>query len=306
MRRHARHILTTVSIALTGLLASCEKEVNINLKPGETQVVVQGQIETGAPPFVILNTSIGFFSKVDLGTYEKSFVHDAVVTVSDGVKTVTLKEYSFDTGGSFHFYIYSLDTTGFNPANIILGENGKTYTLSVTAGGKTYTGITGIPAPKPLDSVWFGEPLFAGNNTSDSARQLFVNYDDPDTLGDCVRYFTQRDNKGFFPSGIFNDEIVNGKMVNNIGLEAGYDQTNTEDVRRDSLIYFFPGETVTLRWCSVDKAVYQFYNTLQFARNSAGNPFSAPINPITNMRNGALGVWAGYGVYERVLVVPSN
>ncbi|MBX2905975.1 MAG: DUF4249 domain-containing protein [Taibaiella sp.] len=304
MQKHARTLLIMLT-SFTTLMISCEKEVHINLKSSDPQVVVQGQIETGAPPYVILTSTIGFFSKVDLSTYEKSFIHDAVVTVSDGTKTVTLKEYTFDTGASFRFSLYTLDTTNFNPANFLFGENNKTYTLSITHGGRTYTGVTKIPTPQGIDSMWFDEPLFAGNKTPDSALQLFVNYKDPDTPGDNVRYFTQRGNDIFYPSEIFNDEVVNGKQVNKIGLVAGYEETSDKaDRNRDSLIYFFPGESVTLKWCAVDKGVYTFFNTLQFARNSVGNPFASPINPTTNMRNGALGVWAGYGVYERTAVVP--
>lgn len=286
-------------------MLSCEKEVNINLKSSDPQVVVQGQIETGQPPFVVLTSTLGFFSKVDLSTYEKSFIHNAVVTVSDGAKTVTLKEYTFDTGASFRFSVYSLDTTSLTPANIIFGENNKTYTLTITHEGKTYTGVTTIPTPQGFDSMWFDEPLFVTDKTADSARQLFVNYKDPDTLGDYVRYFTRRGNDLFYPSEIFSDEVVNGKQVNKIGLIAGYEQTTgVEGQGRDSLLYFFPGETVTLKWCAVDKGVYNFFNTLLFARNSVGNPFASPINPTTNMKDGALGVWAGYGVYERTMTVP--
>ena len=289
------------------MILSCEKEVNINLKSSDPQVVVQGQIETGQPPFVVLTSTLGFFSKVDLSTYQNSFIHNAVVTVSDGTKTATLKEYTFDTGASFKFSIYSLDTTNLSPANIIFGENNKTYTLTITHEGKTYTGVTTIPTPQGFDSMWFAEPLFASENTLDSALQLFVNYKDPDTMGDYVRYFTRRGNELFYPSEIFSDEVVNGKQVNKIGLIAGYEQmSGAADRNRDSLLYFFPGETVTLKWCAVDKGVYQFFNTLQFARSAVGNPFSAPINPTTNMKNGALGVWAGYGVYERTMTVPNK
>jgi hypothetical protein len=151
--------------------------------------------------------------------------------------------------------------------------------------------------------MWFAEPLFAGNNTPDSALQLFVNYKDPDSAGDYVRAYTSRNNQPFYYSSNFSDEVVNGKTINNIGLSAGYE--NTANVtNRDSLIYFFPGETVTLKWCAVDKAVYTFWNTLDFAKGSVGNPFSSPINPTTNLSNGALGVWAGYGVYMRTKTVP--
>jgi hypothetical protein len=307
MNRQYSHtrILSILFIAIFSMtLFSCEKEISINLQSSAAKVVVQGSIETGGVPLVILNSSIGFFSKVDLGTLQNSFIHGAIVTVSDGTKTIKLKEYTFDTSTSFRFSVYTVDTTNFSLDNIILGEVNKTYTLSITYEGQTYTGVTKIPNPQGVDSMWFAEPQFAGSTTPDSALQLFVSYSDPDTLGDYVRYFTQRNNDQEYPSDIFSDEIINGKKLSSIGLVAGDQNNANANVSRDSLIYFFPGETVTLKWNAIDKGVYKFYNSLQFAKNAVGNPFSSPINPITNMKNGALGVWAGYGVYSKTMVVP--
>jgi hypothetical protein len=289
-----------LAILAISLFTSCEKEVHINLQNAAPQVVVQGSIETGGVPYVILTSSLGFFSTVDLGTLEKSFIHGADVRVSDGSRSIKLMEYTFDTGTTFKFNIYSVDTS--NLANIMLGETGKFYTLTVVYDGRTYTSVTKIPTPQGIDSAWFDTPQFMGSKTPDSAKQLFVNYTDPDTPGDNVRYFTSRQGDLFYPSGTFSDEIVNGKTINKIGLVAGYQGNGS--TAGDSLIYFFKGETVTLKWCAIDKGVYQFYNSLDFAKSAVGNPFSSPINPISNIKNGALGVWAGYGVYSVTLTVP--
>lgn len=282
------------------LLVSCEKEVNIKLESSAPRVVVQGSIETNQPPVVVLTSTMGFFSRVDLSTLQNSFLHNAVIKVNDGSRSVTLKEYTIDSG-SFKFSVYTVDTSSLS--NIMFGENGKIYTLTIDLDGKTYKSSTKIPNPQGFDTMWFAEPLFAGDNTPDSALQLFVNYKDPDTTGDYVRAFTSRNNEPFYYSSNFSDEVVNGKTINNIGMAAGYENTNGTR-NRDSLIYFFPGETVTLKWCAVDRGVYNFWNTLDFAKGAVGNPFSSPINPTTNLTNGALGVWAGYGVYMRTAKVP--
>ncbi len=138
-------------IAMIGLI-SCEKEVNISLSDGESQLVVNGQIELDQPPYVILTRSIGYFSKVDLQTLQASFIHDADVRVSNGVRSIKLREYSLDTGGSAKFYFYSLDTADLLNRSFI-GEAEKFYTLTVNAGGKQYTSTTKIPTPRPVDSM---------------------------------------------------------------------------------------------------------------------------------------------------------
>ncbi len=281
------------------LLSSCQKEVHLNLESEPTRLVVQGEIENGKPPFVVLTSTIGFFSTINLTTLQDIFIHGAKVTVSDGVSTIELLEYTIDTAGSSKYYVYSVDTV--NLSGILLGELNKYYTLSIDYLGKHYTSVTKIPYPKGLDTMWFGEPIFKGPGTPNNALELFGNYTDPDTLGNYVRYFTRRNNDVYYPGGIFSDEIVNGKRVTNVDLFAGFnDSTN---VKQDSVIYFYPGDSVAVKWCEIDKPVYDFWNTYQFSVQSGGNPFASPINIKSNISNGALGVWAGYGTLYSYLVV---
>ena len=289
-----------VFVCIVMICASCQKEIHINLKGVPPTLVVQGQIETGQPPFVGLTTSFGYFSQVDLSTLQGLFVHGATVQVSNGSKTVTLKEYSFDTTGGNKFYIYTIDTT--NVANLMLGETGKFYTLTIAYNGQTFSAMTKIPNPTPVDTAWFGPPLFSDNKTPKAAQQLFVNYTDPDTPGNYVRYFTKRNSGQYYGIGVFTDAVINGQTVTQIGLVAGY--TDSTNVNGDSLRYFYPGDSVSLQWSTIDKGVYTFWNTYAFAQQSLGNPFSTPINITSNISNGALGVWAGYGNSFTYIVVP--
>lgn len=306
--KHAYNTLIKYKYAIVAIffmagISSCQKEVHINLDSAPPKVVVEGAIESGLPPYVVLTSTIGFFSNVDLSTLQNSFLHDAHVTVSDGNQTITLKEYALDTGVNNKFYVYSIA-----PGDTMVGQLTKTYTLSITYNGTTYTATTTIPNPKSVDSMWFDEPEFKRDKTPATAKELFVNYTDPDTIGDYVRCFTKRTGQQmYYPSAVFSDEIVNGKLISKISILAGYpeDAATSDNVNRDSLIYFFPGDTVTLKWSFIDKAVYKFWNSVEFAKSSVGNPFSSPINPITNISNGGLGVWAGYGNTFRTLIVPN-
>ncbi len=286
-------------IVFAFLLASCEKEVHINLAGSPPKVVVNGSIETGFPPYIFFTSTIGFFSTVDLATLQNSFLHGATMTVSDGSTTVTLKEYSLDTGVN-RISFYSVDTA--NLGNLMLGQVGKMYTLTILYNGTTYTAVTKIPNPKGIDTLWFDVPVFQNSKTPDSAKQLFANYTDPDTPGNYVRYFTRRNHESFYQSGIFSDEVVNGKRISNIGLYAGYDNTN--NANGDSLRYFYPGDSVVVKWCEIDKGVYTFWNTYDYANNALGNPFASPINVTSNVSNGALGVWAGYGSIYYTIALP--
>lgn len=289
-----------VVLLIISTLLSCEKEVNIDIKSGKTQLVVEGAIETGAPPYVFLTNSIGYFSTVDLNTLQNSFIHDAEVYVSDGIKTVRLVEQSLDTGGTgIKFFFYTVKTP---LAPEMIGEVEKTYKLTIKYNGETYEATTKIPNPTPLDSVVSVVPPFTPKDNPD-VRQLKVYFKDPDSLGNHVRYFTQRKNEPFYPGlapSVYSDEIINGTQFQAIfplgempGTTVGF----------DSLGFAYPGDTVLLKWCAIDKSVYDFYSTFEYAINSLGNPFASPTRMSSNISNKAIGVWAGYGaIYTEVVI----
>src|SRR4051812_28616217 len=74
-------------------LPSCQKEIQVSLPPPIPKIVVEGKIEPGALPYVTLTRNMPYFGPTDINSIQNSFIHDAVVTVSDGTNTVTLNEY---------------------------------------------------------------------------------------------------------------------------------------------------------------------------------------------------------------------
>lgn len=282
---------------------SCEKEVSINLDTGESKLVIEGQIENGGLPVVVITKSIGYFSRIDLATLENAFVHGAMVEVSDGSQTIKLREYALDTGiaGTIKFFLYTVDTADPNALSF-RGVFEKEYKLRVQYDGKIYESVTKIPNVRPVDSVWFRKP--SGEPKIETAMLMFVKFKDPDTPGNYLRYFTSRNNDLFLPSfnSVFEDDIVNSTTIDSLLLSAGYNRTKEPNF--DSLGLFFRGDTVRLRWCAIDRGVYDFFRTYEYATGTVGNPFAAPVNVMSNIRGGALGVWAGYGSSYTTRIIP--
>ncbi|NNF02092.1 MAG: DUF4249 family protein [Bacteroidia bacterium] len=82
-------------------------------------------------------------------------------------------------------------------------------------------------------------------------------------------------------------------------LERG--QSSADEIDFDTYGYFWRGDTVTLRWMNIDKAHYDFWNTLE---NDAGdNPFSSPVQIKSNIQGG-LGVWGGYNNTFGTIIIP--
>jgi len=297
-----RHFLFLPVIACVLLLFSCEKEVKFDLGPSAEKVVVEGTIETDLPPLVVLTKSFGFFARIDLQTLNNAFLHDARITVSDGTQSFVLREYQIDNNGT-PVYFYSVDSSDIN-ALLFRGRAGKTYRLKIDYNGKTYESVTSIPYPKALDSIWAEAPK-PGEipEKYPNSMLLFARYTDPDTLGNRVRYFTKVNSGPFLAPyySVNDDAIINGSKIT-IQLAAGFDRMDTID--RETFGYFYKGDTVVLKWSAIDKGVFDFWRTLEFSYAANGNPFASPVDISTNISNGALGVWAGYGNTFDTLVIP--
>ena len=47
------------------LFTSCQEEISLELNQARDKLVVEGSIEPGFPPYVILTKNQGYFSKID-------------------------------------------------------------------------------------------------------------------------------------------------------------------------------------------------------------------------------------------------
>lgn len=276
-------------------MASCEKEVSLDLGQGEPRLVVEGLIETGLPPVVILTQSFGFLEPIDPATLAENLVQGAVVTVSNGMETITLSE---GVGGAFAG-IYTVDTLAGSP--YFVGEEGRFYDLRIEWNGEIYEARTKIPYSVPIDSLYAQRPYFPPQDDP-NARSLGIRFKDPDTLGNYWRYFTRLNQGPLLPgsNSVISDEYSNGTEIQSL-IPIGVERGSSSGL--DSAIYAQIGDTVLLKWAAIDRATYDFWNTYEFSLATVGSPFAAPIQVKTNLSNGALGIWAGYGTRYGTLVI---
>lgn len=278
-------------IIISFCLVACEKDITLDLDQHQEKIVVEGYIEQDLPPVVLLSHDASLYAPVDNAALASYYIKDAVVTMSDGQNTYPLNAVTL---GGFVTY-----TNLF-----VRGAIGKRYTLSIKANGQTLTAFTSIPNVVKLDSLHF-EPL---NDTSQFGV-LRCHLSDPDTPGNYYRFFTKRLGKtkgldtnyviGF--NTIYNDQIVNGKSFDfNIrrGSSGPEDATEPKGERRG---LYKRGDTIVLKWCSIDKAHFNFWRSLQINQSNNGNPFASPITIQSNI-SGGLGVWGGYAAFYDTLI----
>ena len=310
------------------VLFSCRKEISLDFPPVPEKIVVQGSIEPGFPPYVILTRNQGYFETIDSSTYNNLFISDAEITVFklDGNETIDSIELSYeliDTIPVFTNLDFTIDWTNFS-------QEGFRYNLEINWNENLVTSSTTIPHSIALDSIWIEET----ENTQDWKYKCEINarYTDPDTIGNNILFRSKRvehwkTDTVTTPPTLTNekdnslllvdcgpDVLINGESFETYfprpneegGFPSGSYKTfkykkyeDTTTIGQDSIL--IPHDVVLIKFCQVDLAAMKFWRGVVRNSTSGGNPFSEPMNLATNI-NGGLGSWTGYGA--RYYLVP--
>lgn len=296
------------------IFTSCEKEIDLNIETNPNEIIVEGHIENGIPPFVILTKSISLYDNININNLSNFFVSGARIVVSTATDSVELVEYNstiiqslpdslvIAVAAQFGIQISSADEfpdisiyTVPLDAAVYVGEIGKTYSLRIEVNDQVLTSSTTIPAPVFFDSLWIEphpNPAFA-----DSFFQLYGWLKDPPTLGNYYRYFTKVDNEPFLISrqSVFDDNFFNGKAFEIFIPKGKPIGSNSADFDFDTDGYWDIQDSVcTVKLSMIDKPHYDFWRTLEANRSSQGNPFGSFVIVKSNIKGGK-GIWGGYG-----------
>lgn len=292
-----------VWVILLAFFSACEVEFtpeDINLDP---EYVVEGYIELGEqalPPYVILTQSKPFFSSLPVNELENLFVHHAEVMITTGAQNVKLTEFclndlplavrqlaadrlGFDLDSlKINFCVY-IDLNGQ-----IHAESGKVYALDIRHNGKSIHAETSIPEYVALDSIWWrnapGKPV-------DTLLQLLTRIKDPAGKKNFYRYSCSINGSAFMTpfSSVNDDVLIDGKE-----FEFRLIRPNLpgEDFDQSNFGLFHTGDSIAIKWSTIDEAHFNFWNTLEFNKGNQG-PFSSYTTIDSNIKGG-LGIWGSY------------
>ncbi|MDP4268133.1 MAG: DUF4249 domain-containing protein [Bacteroidota bacterium] len=313
--------LLTLTFSLFVLFSSCEKNINLDLPAPEDKIVIEGTIEPHLPPIIMVSHNTPYFASVDINTYKNLFIHNADVRVN-GVKLTEInltqindsinniaKYLGFSPDSlrnaiknfigitlydltSLNFYIYTTADTS------VWGKAGKTYNLQVNVPGKaTVSSVTTIPTPLKPDSIWF-----VADDKHPGEGYMWLQISDPANEDNYYRMFTLRLNKDkwFIPNipSIINDKLFNGKTIS-AQIRRGEKSNST--ISGLDFGRFAKGDTVIVKFSTIDHQTYEFWNSAETDIRSNGSPFSTPSNIRSNITNG-LGIWSGYGSYYKIVI----
>ena len=317
------------------ILFSCQEEITLDLPKADDKLVIEGSIENGFPPYVIITKNGGYFDPINSETFNNLFVDDIESVEiwyndNDGVKldSVILEQITFfDSLPPIYTdinYLTSLDENGVPSSQYDFSKSGRTYYLEIKWNDQIITSSTTIPEVTPLDCLWVEK---SENNKEEYEYDIRGLYSDPADQDNYiivkskrVQHFEYKDSleclAANIPDGSLkiidagSDILINGESFetyfprpNDNGFPTGnYNSYHTE-ICDDGDTLVFKEDIVLIKYCQIDEPSLKFWRGLIRQVGTNGNPFAEPMNLVSNINNG-LGVFTGYGsVYYKVPII---
>src|ERR1700743_1655106 len=174
------------------LATSCKKVIDLDLRNQTGELVIEGNFTNAIETQVVkLSRNVPFTSNNNYPAVTRAYVtmdnhHGRIVTFNEGPAGY-----------------YSIDSLG--------GILGRTYTLSVVVGGKTYTADSTMPQEAVvLDSIAARPNIF---DSGKGKKTITVYFQDPGEIANQYRFVLFVNHVQVNSIFTFNDEFVNGKYV---------------------------------------------------------------------------------------------
>jgi hypothetical protein len=280
--------LSIIYIIILILSGGCNEDPYLDIPEPDDLIVIDGWIETGCFAQVLLTRNSAYFSAIDSATMRTFVLTRAKVTISDGDKSEVL--------------ILRKDTSYFPPyifeGNEILGQVGKSYKITAEYGGKAASAVTTIPEKVPLDTSYF-----IMKQDCDTLASVYIEFTDPLYVKNYYRILTKRigiDKRYFSTMIMCLDDLFFSGETFGFSLKRGPETLISSSGNE----YFSLGDTISIKFCTIDEEHYNFWNSFQDETFNAVNPFAASLTDIeSNIEGDGLGIWGGYGTYYDTVII---
>lgn len=269
----------TFIIAGLALMTACTEKVHIDLGKDTERLVVEGIITNDTMAHTVkLTTTTEYYYDQPAPT-----VSGAIVTLSDGITTDTLKENTTGSG------IYQTRTDYY-------GVAGRTYTLNIVLqqpidGHKEYTSTCEMKQVPAADSIqmeykkdYYGDLDFWVLKTyfqepPEENFYMFQFKKNGVMQTDTISEYAISDDR------FFNSTYLDGVGIFWLGQDKDFD-------------YYYPvqpGDTITLITAGITDEYYHFIMDVMLETGMQTPMFSGPpANVKGNINNGAIGFFAAY------------
>jgi hypothetical protein len=260
-------------------MISCSREDYVKSVDGESKIVVEGWIEQGDVPQVILSRSIPINAVIDSTTILDYFIRSAKVTVTDGVNEEVLSLKSDE--GRVPPYVYY--------GSKMIGEVGKSYSLKIEYLNKIIEAKTSIPTGVSIKSAEYRKV-----NVSDTTGFVYLEFNDPDLEKNYYQIETRVDKVEpiFVPAlyGNLNDDNFISSSVSLQVTRGIYVFSKTKYKP-----YFTDDDLIYVKLRTMSKSGFDFWNSWQNEIVNGRSPIFPANTSLKSNIKGGLGIWEGYG-----------
>ncbi|MGM9802919.1 MAG: DUF4249 family protein [Muribaculaceae bacterium] len=276
-----------MAIVLLALICSCDDDEPLLSPDAEMPIVVEGWIENGEYPVVIITRAIDLTKPMDdLESYVEKWFR---VSIHDGVSRYYL------TARINKNYIPSFIYT----SSRLRGQVGKEYELMIETETDTFTATTRILEPLRIDSV---KVQVSKNDASLYQISAFANIDSS-TPNKYYKFFSKllSEEKRYYSSFLGTFESVAYDSTTGYNVAKGIHNTFEGDQKFSPLFNY--GDTVDVKLCTISREQFDFWSAYENSVSLSGQTFFNVARGCPSNINGALGYWFGYGASAVRVVV---
>jgi hypothetical protein len=279
--RYSFSIVSTLLASLT-ILSSCFNEEPSS--PEATPLVVEGWIERGERPIVMVTHSLDMTSDT---------------LTLDGVVEKWCRVSIFDN--EEQFILYGKADKDYIPSFIftsseLRGVEGHTYRLRIETESDTIEAESTLRSTPVIESLT--PTLVEG---SDSLYTIKMKIKNPDTES-YYKIFSKTSGleSRFYSTflGTFSGREYDERDGIDItrGVHSSYDGENFNH-------YFRKGDQVTVKLCTMERSMYEFWKVYDNNVSLSGNMFFTFTENCPHTFTNAFGYWCAYGMSKRSVVV---
>ena len=264
--------LSILFVSLVAMFSSCTEVMeDFDLTTAEPKIVVDASVSPQKAQ-VILSKTTSYLNPNNV-----PYISGASIYLSFNDTQLALNE----------------DSAGYYSATMNFPEE-TTYELNVMIGKENIRATSYMPKVTLWDSVMVQKSEFADwipAGLMDSTKTLYDVLGYMTDIKSVVNYYKvdiwHADT--LLSRSVTDDGYFDGQAIQLVTLMGAYSST----------------DTLRLYLSSIDKAAYEFYNTLALSNSSSGM-FSAPDNPKSNLEGDALGRFYAYSVDSLYVTFPEK
>lgn len=162
------------------------------------------------------------------------------------------------------------------------------YTLNVEVGGQIFTSNSKMPSPSKLEAIGQIEAT-----ALDGKRKFtFIKFTDPIGKGQDYRFIESRNGIYNKVISVVNDDLFDGNSTTQVLRPKSF----TEETR------YNVGDKIKIGFLNIDNSVFKYWYSSDKGIQSLGEN-TIPINPVTNIKGGALGYFSAHSIQFKEYIV---